>query len=133
MTAGFTRLILTKFFFLIILFPIGLLTKAYNGFGDEFLKNYFGGIIYVIFFIFLASLVFPKVSIIKIALMVLGITCLLEFSQLIQIGFINESRKFFIIKALIGSVFNFYDFIFYLFGAITGYFVLCLIEDRKTK
>ena len=124
---------LIKFSLAIILIPIGLLTKAYNGFGSEFIQNYMGGIIYVIFFIVLTSLVFPQAAPLKISLIVLCVTCLLELSQLIQISFINSLRKQYIIRALIGSVYNTFDFVFYLLGAIMGYSVLLILKNRTEK
>ena len=124
---------LIKLFLIIILIPLGLLTKVYSGIGSEFVTNQLGGIIYVVFFIVLTSLVFPKTTPLKISLIVLCVTCLLEFSQLMQIDFINDLRKYFIIRALIGSVFNVLDFIFYLIGAFIGFGILSLIIKTVLK
>jgi hypothetical protein len=122
-----------KTLLVIILIPIGLLTKVYSGIGSEFVANYLGGIIYVIFFILLASLVFPKVTSLKISFYILCITCLLEFSQLIQVSFLNNLRKYFIIRALIGSAFNVFDFVFYFIGAFLGFGILSLISKTTIK
>jgi hypothetical protein len=122
-----------KIFLIIILIPIGLLTKVYSGVGSEFVTNYIGGVIYVVFFIVLASLVFPEANWLKISLIVFGITCLLEFSQLIQVSFLNNLRKYFIIRALIGSVFNVLDFVFYFIGAFLGFGILSLISKTTIK
>jgi hypothetical protein len=92
---------LLKLSLIIILVPIGLLTKVYSGIGNEFVTNYLGGVIYVVFFIVLASLVFPKARPIKISLIVLCITCLLEFSQLIHTSSLELFRKFFICRAFV--------------------------------
>jgi hypothetical protein len=121
---------LTKLLLLIILIPLGLLTKVYRGFGDESVINYVGGVIYVIFFIVLASLAFPKATPLKISLFIFCGTCLIEFSQLIQISFLNNLRKYFIIRTLIGSVFNVFDFVYYLLGAIVGYCVLLILKNK---
>lgn len=123
-----TRPYLTKLFLVIILIPIGLLTKVYSGVGSDFVTNYLGGTIYVMFFIFLTSLVFPNETPIKISSAVLCVTCLLEFSQLIQISFLNSLRKYFIIRALIGSVFNVFDLIFYFIGAFIGFSILNIVR-----
>ena len=120
----FNSTTLTKLTLVIILIPIGLLTKAYSGIGSEFVSNHLGGVIYVIFFIVLASLLFPKASPIKISLIVLCITCLLEFSQLIQNDFLTSLRIHFLIRSLIGSVFNSCDFLFYFVSALIGYGIL---------
>jgi hypothetical protein len=122
---------LTKLFLIVIFIPLGLLTKGYSGFGDEFVNNYFGGVIYVVFFILLTSFVFPKAPALKILLIVLCITCLLELSQLIQIDFLKNLRKSFLIRSLIGSVFNVFDFIFYLVGGLIGYSILTGLKNRS--
>ncbi|MCX6327203.1 MAG: DUF2809 domain-containing protein [Bacteroidia bacterium] len=121
-----------KFTLLFILIAIGLLTKVYSGIGNEFVTNYLGGVIYVLFFIVLASLVFPKASPIKISLIVLCITCLLEFTQLIHIPTLELFRKNFIFRALFGSTFNPYDFIGYFVGALSGLFLVILVNKFRT-
>jgi hypothetical protein len=77
-------LISTKFvklFLAIILIPIGFLTKIYTGIGNEFVINYLGGVIYVVFFILLASLIFPKTNPVKVSLIILGLTCFIEVTN----------------------------------------------------
>jgi hypothetical protein len=124
--------VLIKLALVIILIPIGLLTKVYNGFESEFITNYVGGVIYVVFFIVLTSLVFPKRKPFIISLIVLFITCSLEFSQLIQSSFLNSLRTHFIIRSLIGSVFNWFDFVFDFFGTVIGYIILINIPNKKS-
>ncbi|HUX57547.1 MAG TPA: DUF2809 domain-containing protein [Bacteroidales bacterium] len=113
-----------KLSLVIILIPIGLLTKVYSGSGSEFVTNYLGGVIYVIFFIVLASLGFPKAEPIKISLIVLCITCIIEFSQLIHTPTLELFRKNYFFRALFGSTFNPFDFIWYLVGALSGLFLV---------
>ena len=120
---------LLKFLLLITLIPLGLFTKAYSGFGSQIVINYLGGVIYVVFFIILASLVFPQITPLKISSIVLCIVCLLEFSQLCEASFLTNLRKHFIIRMLIGSVFNAFDFVFYLLGAILGYGGLLIFKN----
>lgn len=129
----FNSFTLTKILLIIILPPLGLLTKTHLGSGYEFVNNYLGGVIYVVFFIVLASLVFPKASPLKMSLIVLCITSLFEFTQLIQIDFLNRLRQSFIIRALIGSVFNIIDFVFYLAGATLGYSILLILKNKTEK
>jgi hypothetical protein len=127
-TAQFTKLSI-----IIILVPLGLFTKHFTGKGNEFISNYLGGLIYVIFFIIFASLIFPKITPLKISLIVLCVTCIFEISQLIQSDFLNNLRKYFIIKTLIGSVFNIFDFIFYITGAFFGFGLLRIISEMTIK
>lgn len=121
----------TKLFLIVIFIPLGLLTKGYSGFGDEFVNKYFGGVIYVVFFVLLASLIFPHSSTLKMPLTVVFITCLIEFSQLIQVDFLNILRKSLIARSLIGSVFNVFDFIFYFVGGLISYGILELLKNEN--
>jgi hypothetical protein len=115
---------LKKLSLIIILIPIGLLTKVYSGIGSEFVSNYLGGVIYVVFFIVLASLVFPKSGPIKISIIVLCVTCLIEFSQLNHSPALELFRKNFIFRTLFGSTYNPFDFIWYFVGALAGLLVV---------
>jgi len=115
-----------KLLFVFLLIPIGLLTKFYSGFGHEFVCNNLGGVIYVIFFIVLFSLIFPNAHPIKISLVVLCVTCLIECSQLIQTDILNQFRTYLIFRTLFGSVFNVFDLLYYIIGALLGYTVLKL-------
>ena len=110
-----------KLLILALLVPLGILTKFYAGPGSSFVNNHLGGVIYVVFFIFLASLFFPKTNTLKLSLIVLAITCLLEFTQLIQTKFLNELREYFVVHALIGSSFNWMDLPFYAVGGFIGW------------
>lgn len=125
------KTIFLKLFIIVILISIGLLTKYYSGFGKEFVNNYLGGVIYVVFFILLASLVFPTGNLLKLSLIVFFITCLLEFSQLITYEFLSKLRAHFIFRALIGSAFNIFDFVFYFSGALIGYCFLRALRNRN--
>jgi glycopeptide antibiotics resistance protein len=124
---------ITKLSLVIILIPIGILTKVYAGIGSEFITNYLGGVIYVVFFIVLTSLVFPKASSRKISLIILCVTCMLEFSQLIHNPTLDQLRKNFVFRALFGSTFNPFDFIWYFVGAITGFFLVLFINKIPAK
>jgi hypothetical protein len=119
-----------KAIILVLLIPIGLYTKIYTGMGHQFVGNSLGGIIYVIFFIMLASLLFPSAPPIKLSFIVLCITCLLELSQLIQNDILNRLRTRFIFRALFGSVFNTSDFLFYVFGALLALGILLVLKKR---
>ena len=117
-----------KLFLVLILIPIGLLTKVYSGIGSEFVANYLGGVIYVVFLIVLVSLIFSKTSLIKTSIIVLCITCLLEFTQLIHTPTLELFRKNFIFRALLGSTFNPLDFFWYFVGALAGLFLVLFVN-----
>jgi len=113
-----------KALLLIILIIAGFLTKACTAHWCGFINNYLGGIIYVLFLIILVSLIFPYAHPLRITLIIFGFTCFIELSQLIHNDFLNNLRKSFFVRALIGNVFNLLDFVFYLIGSLIGYCVL---------
>jgi hypothetical protein len=122
-----------KLFLAIILIPVGFLTKFYKGIGSEFVINYAGGILYVIFFILIASLVFPRTKPLKISIIMFCIVCLLEFTQKISNDFLINLRGHFIFRTLIGSVFNIADFAFYFIGALIGNWFLMILSNKKVE
>ncbi len=115
---------------MLILIPIGVTTKYYYGVGEGFIHNHLGGAIYVIFWILLFSLIFPKYSHLRLSVCVFSVTCLIEFTQLIHAPILEKAREIFIIRALFGSTFNPFDFIWYLVGAVLGY-ILVVITTKK--
>ena len=110
-----------KLVLLLVIIPIGFLTKVYTGFGAEFVHNHLGGIIYVVFFILFTSIFFSKANPLVLSVIVLFVTILLEFTQLIQNPTLNKLRQYFIVRALFGGVFNMIDLLYYIVGALSGY------------
>ncbi len=109
---------------LAIIIPLGFASKFYQGPGALWSNNYLGGILYVVFFILLAGLIFPSVSSIKICIWVVLATCILETIQLWHPPFLEFIRSYFIGRTLIGSGFDFWDFPHYIIGGIIGYSIL---------
>jgi hypothetical protein len=109
---------------LIVLIPLGLFTKIYSGTGKEWVNNSCGGILYVIFFCLLISLIYPKTSPLKICFSIFLVTCLIEVLQLWQPSFLVLLRKNFIIQILIGTTFSWLDMVHYFLGSLIGWFWL---------
>jgi len=122
---------LYKISLLIVFILVGLLTKVYSGILHEFISNYLGGTIYVIFFIVLASLLFPRTRPVKISIIVVIITSMLEFSQLIHSPSLELWRESFAFRALFGSTFNPFDFIWYFVGALFGLFLVLFVNKTS--
>ncbi|NOU18337.1 MAG: DUF2809 domain-containing protein [Bacteroidales bacterium] len=106
------------------------MTKFYKGFGFEFIQNHLGGVIYVVFWILFFSIIFPKFSILKLSIGVFLVTSAIEFTQLIHTPFLDSLREHFVIRALMGSTFNPFDFIWYLVGALLGYLTISLFFKK---
>ncbi len=109
---------------LIIVIPLGFYTKFYQGPLSSMVHNYLGGLLYVIFWMLVAALIFPKTDNFKIALYVLIFTIIIEFSQLWHPAFLETLRNNFIGVTILGNSFTWYDFPWYVAGAAAGYFIL---------
>jgi len=120
---------------LIILFliPVGFFSKKYTGGGATFINTQLGGFIYVVWWIFLFSILFPKHSILKISGIVFLITSILEFTQLMGNDLLITIRKYYIGRLLIGTTFNPIDFIWYFFGAIFAFVMLKRINKLAVQ
>jgi hypothetical protein len=46
---------------------------------------------------------------------------------------LNSLRSHFLIRSLIGSVFNVFDFVSYTVGAVIGFGILEILKKRKDK
>ncbi len=87
--------------------------------------SYGGGIPYVLFWILLWFIAFPKRNwVLPICLFCVAFTCLLEVAQLWNPEPIASFRKTRFGAALLGSTFVWNDFPPYLMGGVVGYIVL---------
>ncbi len=122
-----------KSIILLLLVIFGVATKFYHGVAGDFVNNYLGGVVYVIFWILFFSLWLPGVSAFKIAAWVFVVTCLIEVTQLSDAPFLEKLREYFVFRALIGNSFNLADMIFYLAGALLGYRIMVFLDRRNKK
>ncbi len=99
-----------------IITPLGFYSKFYSGKGNIWINNHLGGTFYVIFWCLIVFLIFPGTKPLIIAGWVLAVTVLLEFLQLFHPKFLEFFRGSFIGKTLLGTSFNWIDFIFYFIG-----------------
>ena len=116
---------------LIIIIPIGFYSKLYAGLGNEWVDNKLGGVFYEIFWCLVLYTIFLKVKPFKIAVWVFVITCILEFAQLLNNGFLDLIRSNFIGQAIIGNSFSWSDFPYYVIGSVLGYLFLRIVEKFK--
>ncbi len=115
---------LHSFILLLIIIPLGFTSKFYTGPGAWWFNNYAGGILYEMFWCFVATLVFPYARAFWIACLVLGITCFLECLQLWNPLFLESIRSTFIGNTLIGSTFAWWDFPHYIIGCFAGWYII---------
>lgn len=89
-------------------------------------RDGFGGAAYVIFFVVAIAIIRPASSAARIALIVLGTTCVLEFLQLWHPPWLETIRSTFPGRALLGTTFDWTDFPPYFAGALIGWMLVRL-------
>jgi hypothetical protein len=122
------RLIL--FYLLILLIPIGILSKFYQGFFQNWINNSLGGILYVIAWITLVLLIQPRFNPIWVAVWVFLATSFLEVLQLWHPPFFEAIRSTLMGRLLLGTTFVFSDFIYYGIGCILSGWVFTVLKSR---
>ena len=102
--------------------PVGFGFKLYAGPARWWFNDYGAGLLYEIFWILIAFLIYPKERYIrKIPVWVFIITCVLEILQLWNPWFLQMIRSSFIGRALIGTTFVWWDFVHYAIGCFLGW------------
>ena len=114
----------------LVITPLGFLTKAYHGPLAHWVNNSLGGLFYVTFWCLVAAFVKPQWSEKSIALIVFLITGILETLQLWHPPFLEWLRSFYLGKVLLGTTFVFSDFFYYLLGAWLGWWWIKKIKTR---
>ncbi len=106
---------------ILIIVPLGIYSKFYNGQGARWVNNSLGGVLYVIFWCLLAFLFLSNAKPWKIAAVVFAITCFLEFLQLWHPPLLEFLRSNFMGRTILGTTFTWSDFPYYLVGCGIGW------------
>ena len=99
---------------------LGLASRKFALF-PEFLGKYPGDALWALMVYLAWALIKPKASAYRIAVCALITSYLVEFSQLIQTPWLNSFRHTTIGHLLLGTVFSWYDIIFYTVGIAIGF------------
>ena len=120
---------------LLIITPLGFLSKFYSGPFQNWFNNYGVGIAYEIFWILIVFLFWSrKKSINTISLLVFAITSALEILQLWQFEILEKIRSYFFGRVLFGTTFSWWDFPHYAIGCVLGWlWVSGLIRYSESK
>lgn len=113
---------------LLILIPIGLVTKMYTGPGSGWVYAHAGGVFYEIFWIFLALVIWPHRSESAVAGWVFFATCLLETLQLWHPAPLEAIRGTFPGHAIFGSTFSWWDFAHYAVGCVIAVVIIRFVR-----
>ncbi len=118
---------------LIVIVPVGFLTKFYSGPAQLWVNNSLGGLFYEIFWCLAFAFLLPKSNPLKIALWVFISTCTLEFLQLWHPQFLELFRSNFIGRTVLGNLFRWGDFPYYIIGSSLGYATLIILKSITNK
>jgi hypothetical protein len=118
---------------LAVVTPLGLLTKVYSGPGSSWASSQAGGVLYVVFWVFLALALAPGLSQRSVALAVAATTSALEFLQLWHPPVLERIRSSFLGHAVLGSTFAWSDFPYYAAGALIAYAVARTIAPARSS
>ena len=122
---------------LLIITPLGILSKKYTGIGQAWVQDYSGDVLYEVFWclvIFwfvrpIKDLTKLSKTSFKIALGVFLVTCAIEVSQL-WFHLVPEAlRSSFLWRMTLGAGFAWWDFPHYALGSLLGYWLLCKISE----
>ena len=116
---------------LLLVTPFGFSTKIYSGPGASWVNDSLGGVFYEIFWCLLIFLFMVNARAWFIATSVFIVTCFLEVLQLWHPEFLEVIRSYFIGRAVFGTSFNLYDFIYYFIGSGIGYLILTHLQKRR--
>lgn len=109
-------------FSLLIVTPLGFLSKFYRGPAHWWFNDYGGAILYEIFWCLFFFLFFPnRKAVRQIPIWVFVTTCILEFLQLWHPPFLEQIRATFWGKMFLGTTFVWWDFPHYVIGCIFGW------------
>lgn len=129
-------------FSLLIITPVGLLSKAYTGIGQEWVQDYSGDVLYEIFWCLVVFWFIRPAKDLnqlrnitsKIALWVFVITSAIEVSQLWFHLVPFAIRSSFVWRMLLGVGFAWWDFPHYALGSLIGWWLIYQIGSfAKTK
>ena len=114
----FRRSLLTS---LVVLVPLGIATKLYQGPGAKWSHGFAGAVLYEIFWILFVVWLWPRTSPMKVVLGVLAATVAIEFLQLWHPSWLTAIRETLVGKALLGTTFSPWDFPYYVLGCGLGW------------
>ena len=120
-----SRLRLLTILSLLIITPIGFLSKAYYGFAHEWVNDFGGDILYEVFWCLVVFLLIPRWNtVIQAPWWVFGVTCILEFLQLWKHPYLQAIRATLLGRMLLGTTFVWWDFPHYAVGCLIGWLAL---------
>jgi hypothetical protein len=122
-----------RFLFLIAAFitgAIGFWLRFHAPISPD-MRDATGGAAYVVFWIFVAASLAPRTRPVRLALVILSITCVLEFLQLWHPFWLERTRATFLGRVILGTTFGWTDFPPYFVGALFGWAILRVASSPR--
>lgn len=116
-----------------LIVPAGFYSKFYSGPASNWVNNYFGGILYVVFWCLVVFICTKLRRPWRVAAGVFLATSILEILQLWHPLFLETIRSTFIGATLLGTTFAWLDFPHYAAGSIIAGFWMAFIGARKNE
>lgn len=113
---------------IVFIVVLGLGTKAYTGWGYEWVNNCFGDALYEMAWIWLVGLIKPRWRVFRMAIAIFILTSAIEFSQLIPFPDVWKAQIWW--RLLLGTHFTWIDFIYYAAGCMLGAISLIWLQKN---
>ena len=120
-------------FALVFITPLGFYSKFYTGPASGWVNNSLGGVLYVVFWSLVFSLLIKRSRPWKVAAYVFLATCLLEVLQLWHPIFLETIRSTFMGVTLLGNSFSWFDLAHYVIGFTLAGWLLHFLRRAETS
>jgi hypothetical protein len=110
---------------------LGFYSKFYRGPAQHWVNDSFASIFYEILWCLAAIFAVPRWPAGPIAISVFAATCALEFLQLWHPPFLQWARSYFLGRTILGTDFDWSDFLYYIAGSAAGYLWLKLLPQSR--
>ena len=116
----------------LVTIPIGLATRKKPEWFYEPIAKYGGDILWTSLFFFLFRIIFPTKKLVTILCYTYALAVSIEISQLYHANWIDDIRRTFLGKMILGFGFLWSDLICYAIGALLGWVLATLIEKKSS-
>ncbi|MCU0321472.1 MAG: DUF2809 domain-containing protein [Chitinophagaceae bacterium] len=116
----------------LVTIPIGLATRKKPEWFYEPIAKYGGDILWTSLFFFLFRIIFPTKKLLTILCYTYAFAVSIEISQLYHANWIDDIRRTFLGKMILGFGFLWSDLMCYAIGALLGWVLATLIEKKSS-
>ena len=114
---------------LVVIIPLGFLTKFYHGPAESWTHHYAGDIFYPMFWMYLVLFFFPRLSVLCVGIAVFVFSTIIELTQLLSWPVLEYFRQSFLGRTVFGVSFSWTDIAYYALGCVLGW---CLWKILNT-